>query len=390
MASVAAGSILDGGNTFQSPAPNCQIIVVKCKEAKQYLKDYYFASGNDVVFSETDIILALKYIEDYGIAYRRPVIVHFGMGTNLGGHAAGSPFATFINRAAIRRSRIVVSGGGNQGNAAHHYSGSVRNTISNDEQEDVEIQVKEGTSGFVAELWGTLPNALSISIRSPGGEVTNKVDFRTSETRIFTFVYERTTIQVDNKLVEEQTGVELFVIRFIDPTPGVWVISVGDIFRGSANRGPFNMWLPAVAGDNVTFLSPNPYITLTGPANADEIVSVSTYDQFTGSFYGPSGRGFTREDEIKPDIAAPGVNVDTIIGKMSGSSMASAITAGAAAQFMQWAVVEGNNRYVESREFRSYLIVGAQRSAALSYPNREWGYGKLNIAGTFDMLAGLS
>ncbi len=381
VASVAAGSILGGGNAFNSPAPNSQIIVVKCKGAKPHLRDYYFASEDDNVYSETDIILALKYIEDYGIAYRRPVIIHFGMGTNLGGHAVGSPFSAYINQAAVRRSRIIVSGGGNQGNAAHHYSGSVRHSINNDIAEDVEIQVKEGTRGFIAELWGSLPNALSISIRSPSGEITNKVNFRTNESRIFSFVYEQTVVQVDTKLVEEQTGVELFVLRFAHPSPGIWVINVEDVYLGSANRGSFNIWIPAAAGDNVAFLNPDPYVTLTGPANTDEIVAVSTYDQYSGSLYGPSGRGYNRKDEIKPDIAAPGVNIDTIIGKMSGSRMASAITAGAAAQFMQWAVVEGHNIYVESRELRSYLSVGARRSVNMSYPNREWGSSVIIVTG---------
>ena len=93
--------------------------------------------------------------------------------------------------------------------------------------------------------------------------------------------------------------------------------------------------------------------------------------------------------EMKPDWAAPGVNVSTIFGRQTGSSLAAAITAGAVAQFLQWAVVEGNNRLVETREIKSYMIRGASRSSELEYPNREWGYGRLNMVGTFEALLGV-
>ena len=58
----------------------------------------------------------------------------------------------------------------------------------------------------------------------------------------------------------------------------------------------------------------------------------------------------------------------------------------AVAQFFQWAVIEGNNRLAESREIRSYFIRGAVRTPGLTYPNREWGYGKLNLEETFQAL----
>ena len=41
MASVAAGSSLGGGRAFTGAAPDADIVVVKLREAKQYLKDYY-------------------------------------------------------------------------------------------------------------------------------------------------------------------------------------------------------------------------------------------------------------------------------------------------------------------------------------------------------------
>ena len=79
--------------------------------------------------------------------------------------------------------------------------------------------------------------------------------------------------------------------------------------------------------------------------------------------------------------------VDDVIS--TGSSLAAAITAGAVAQFLQWAVVEKNNQIVASREIKNYFVRGASRSGELTYPNREWGYGRLNVVGTFDALIGV-
>lgn len=390
VASVAAGSILNGGATFQGAAPNCQIVMVKCKQAKQYLRDYTFAPPEVPLYEDVDIVMALKYLESFAITYRRPVVICIGFGSNAGGHSSGSPASNYLDRTSVKRSRIIVASGGNEGNTAHHFSGSIRGANNQNDYQNIEIQVKEGVAGFIGELWGSLPNALAVTVRSPGGEMTERVDFGTSESRQFSFVYEETELQIEHRQVEISLGVELFIFRFTAPTPGVWTIRVESAFNMIGNRAPFNMWLPIFVEDRVAFLMPDPNVTLTSPANTQEVVAVSTYNQNNGSFYGSSGRGYTRDGGINPDVAAPGVEVDTIIGKMSGSSMAAAITSGAAAQFMQWAVVEGNNRHVESREFRSYLILGATRTADLTYPNREWGYGKLNIAGTFNMLAGLS
>lgn len=74
---------------------------------------------------------------------------------------------------------------------------------------------------------------------------------------------------------------------------------------------------------------------------------------------------------------------------MTGSSIGAAMAAGGVAQFLQWAVVEQNKPLAESQEIKSYFIRGATRSPGENYPNREWGYGRLNVAGIFDALAGV-
>ena len=142
--------------------------------------------------------------------------------------------------------------------------------------------------------------------------------------------------------------------------------------------------------DETYFLEPDPFITLTDPAYNNRSTCVNTYNDANDSIYVNAGRGFSRDDQIKPDIAAPGVNVSTILGLRSGSSIATAMTAGGVAQILQWAVVEQNDIFVDSESIRNYLIRGARRKDGVEYPNREYGYGFLNIEGVFRFLAGTS
>ncbi|MDE6389721.1 MAG: S8 family peptidase [Lachnospiraceae bacterium] len=384
MASVAVGSILNQGLTFRGAAPQADIAVVKLKEAKQYLRDYYLISEDAVVFQENDIMEAAKYLERMAIALHRPVVIVIGLGTNWGSHNGTSPLASYLNTVAGRRSRAVVVCGGNEGDKEHHYENSAPDVV--------EIRVEEETKGFCLELWGTLPDTHSVRVRSPGGETSQEIDFRSREDREITFIFEETRIVVSNLIVERDAGEQLVFFRFEKPTPGIWNMQVYPAEGELRGMGVFHMWLPIAnfLETSVTFLAPSPDVTLTEPSNAERIITISTYNGTTGSWFPQSGRGFTKSGNIKPDLSVPGVQVSTVLGPYTGSSMAAAIAAGCVAQFMEWAVVDGNTPTVESRAIKSFLIRGADRSENVVYPDNRWGFGKLDISGTFEVLARLS
>ena len=347
-------------------------MVVKLKEAKPNLKDFFLVPQNAQAYAESDILVALRYLESYAISLVRPLVICFGLGTNLGDHEGHSVMADYLNQIATRRSRAVIVCGGNEGNSAHHYYGTSMEGLT-ETLDNVEIRVDGNENGFVAELWGSVPAKHAISIRTPGGEVTPKVDFREQNSREFVFIYERTRIQVDHVLVEPGSGEELIFFRFINPTPGVWTIQVTT--SESRAESCFHVWLPLTEflQNKTYFLRPSPFNTLTEPSNVREVITTTTYNDTNNSFWADSGRGFTRLGRIKPDICSPGVNVSTILGRRTGSSMAVALAAGASALFLEWAIIRGNQPRVESRELKNYLIRGANRSPGENYPNREWG-----------------
>lgn len=381
MASAAVGSILNQGLTFRGAAPQADIAVVKLKGAKQYLRDFYLIADDAAAYQENDIMEAVKYLEQMALALRRPVVIVLGIGTNMGSHNGTSPLASYLNTVASRRSRAIVVCGGNEGDKEHHYMNTVPDVV--------EIRVEEDAKGFCLELWGNLPDTYTVRVRSPGGEVSPEIDFRSREDQEIDFVFERTRIMISNVIVERDSGEQLIFFRFVEPTTGVWNLRVYPSEDGQSGNGVFHLWLPIAAflETSVTFLAPSPDVTLTEPSNASQVLTISAYNGLSGSWFPQSGRGYTQNGIIKPDLSAPGVQISTALGPSTGSCMAAALAAGCVAQFMEWAVVEGNVPTVSGRGIKSYLILGADRTNSIVYPDNRWGYGKISISGTFEVLA---
>ena len=148
------------------------------------------------------------------------------------------------------------------------------------------------------------------------------------------------------------------------------------------------MWLPSegLVSDETVFLRPTPDTTITLPGNTAAPITVGAYNHLNNSFT-PSGI-------VKPELAAPGVNVmGPSVGRRaggsvpmttrSGTSVAAAHVAGAVASLFGWGIVESNQITMSQASVKSYLIRGARRNPALRYPNEEWGYGALDLYETF-------
>lgn len=383
VASVAAGSRLEEGAAFAGAAPDADLVVVKLRPAKRYLRDFYQIAAGVPAYSTDDIMFAVKYVQRFAVPLYQPLVVCLGIGTSLGSHTGGSLLSEYLQSVASRVSHAVVIGGGNEGSTAGHFR-----SVLEEEETKAEIRVGENVRGFTAELWGTLPAVFRISVRSPGGELIPETDFRLGASVDYTFVYEKTRVQIDYMPNEINTGNELILLRFTLPSPGVWTIGVRGI--RSLSGSIFDLWLlpKQFLDGEVSFLAPDPDVTLTMPSYTEDAVTVTSYNSGNGSFFFRSGRGFSRTGKIKPDLAAPGVGVSTVNGPYSGGSMAAALTAGAAAQLFQWCVYENNYRRISGRGIRGFLSRGAREERLEEYPSRLWGYGRLDMRRTFDEIAG--
>lgn len=386
VASLAAGS----GNPaeqFLGAAPEAAIAMVKLKPAKQYLRDYYFIPEGSVCYQETDLMLGLRYLNDLADSLGLPLVMCITVGTSMGGHIGTLPFPFLIEEYSTRANRIAVIGVGNEADKRHHYY----NVIENDtDTKTVELRVGDNVSGFALELWTEIPNILSISIISPSGENTSRIPFRVGANAEIDFLFERTKVAIDYRLLVEKSNSELIFFRFNAPASGIWKIVVEPL---NIIDGRFHMWLPVTEflSGEVYFLESDPYYTLTSPANAASPVVVSYYNGGTDGVAQTSGRGFTRTQRIKPDITAPGINVVGALpggrfAARSGSCVSTAVTAGAVALMLEWLIYIQEVPGVDSLQLKSLLILGTIRPRTMEYPNREWGYGQLNLYNTFETM----
>ena len=224
----------------------------------------------------------------------------------------------------------------------------------------------------------------------PSGEVVDKIPVRLNKVENINFIYEGTKMRISYLYPDLVTGDEVISIEARGLKEGIWQFRLyGDYIVD----GRYWSWLPqrSLLDQDTKFLSPSQYVTLTVPGTARTAIIPSFYNQVNNATVGQSGRGFTRDGRIKPDIAAGGINaiVTTPGGAtktISGSSVSTAVTTGCCAFILQWGIVNGNYPRLYSTEMRTYLIRGASMRAGDIYPNQQWGYGTLNMKGVFDAI----
>lgn len=387
LAGIAAGTALPE-NDFAGAAPQAMIAAVKLKPAKEYLKSFFYVTGDAPAYQMTDIMAGIRYLIRLSEELFKPLVICLGLGTSQGAHSGDSPLDSMLSVTNQFRGIIGISAAGNEAGRAHHYYGTALNST---EYNAVEILVKEGTRGFCAELWGQPPEVYAVGFESPLGEVVQKIPPRLSYSENISFILENTKIFVSSEIIQTVSGSQLIFIRFTDPTPGSWKIRV---YTGNYNSGSYHIWLPITGFSNpdVTFLEPNPDTTITSPGTSLSVITTAAYNAYNNSLYLNSSRGYTRTGQIKPDIAAPGVNVFAPAPRqryttITGTSAAAAITAGASALVMEWGMNRTPSRIFNSEEMKSLFIRGAQRRGDNLYPNREWGYGLLDVYQVFVSLS---
>lgn len=368
-------------------APEAEILMVKLKPAKKYLRDFYLLPERVEAYSETDMMMGVRFLQQYAIREKKPLVICVGLGTASGSRTGALPFADLLNTLARQVNTVVVTCTGNEANNRTHTSGLA---VSDTEPSEIEITVGADERGFVMEIWAESLDILSVAITSPSGERISRIPARIDTGGVYNFLLERSQVAVDYRVVESASGYEVIFMRFINPAQGIWKIHVYSLTN---IVGRYNAWLPLkqFLSGNTYFLNSNPSTTLTEPGAAERVISVGAYNHITDASYVASGRGYTATGLIKPDFVAPGVDVYGVRAgggytTRTGTSVAAAHAAGAAALLLTWGVTDGNLPYMGTNEVKSVLIRGAKRENNTVYPNNIYGYGKMDVIEAFHKL----
>lgn len=368
LAGVAAGNE-NRAEEFSGVAPLAEIVMVKCKQANKSYRDYYGIPDDVPAYQENDIMTGLAYLLSISARERKSMILCLGMGSNMGNHNGSSALGTFMSRYLSIAGLGFIVGVGSEGNARHHHRIEKQNDV-------IDISVERNIKGFMTQLWWQTPGKLTLDVVSPSGETVTEIRAISGVHYQHRFMPENTMLEIFFGVSQETTREQVVVMRFLSPKQGIWKVRAH--FDYETPR--FNMWLPIrqFLESEVVFLSSEPENTVTNPSTTPNVIGVSAYDVTEGSLFLQAGRGFTPFDDVKPEIVAPGVNItgtypNNRYGTMTGTSVASAFTAGVSALLMQ----QYKNQGANNNTLREALIRGATPRGE-PYPNTEWGYGTIN------------
>ena len=369
---IAAGNGAASGGMYRGVASQSPILVVKLG-----------LPVPDSFPRTTELMQAVDYTLKKAIEYQLPVVINLSFGTVYGGHDGRELLETYLDDMAnIWRTTIIV-GTGNEGAAAGHTSGILREG----QVKEIELGVGANEVSMNLQLWKSYVDEFQIELISPSGQVLGPFQEILGAQRYLTANTELLVYYGEPKPYSESQEIYIdFLPRedYIDA--GIWRIRLTPVRIVS---GAYDMWLPAlgVLNSGTKFYEPTAETTLTIPSTARKVISVGAYDSRRMTYAPFSGRGYTREGgQIKPDLAAPGVDITTAAPGggytvVSGTSFAAPFVTGAAAMLMQWGLAEGNDPYLYGMKVRAYLTRGARHlNVQREYPNPTLGWGILCVA----------
>lgn len=370
---IAAGNGQGMASQFRGVAFESELIIVKLGDSEQRQ------------FPRTTRLMeAVNYCIMEAQKAGKPVAINLSFGNNQGSHDGTDLLSTYLNAASDVWKNVIVCGSGNEAGNGIHASG----VLSGRQAESVELAVGEYEPGFNLQLWKNYSDEYGVELIAPSGQRSGNLRtygagrVRLDNTEVYVYYGQPSPYSRYQQIYFEFVPAGGYV------TPGVWRIELTPI---KIVDGRYDMWLPesATLNEDTRFFSPSEEITLTVPSAAGKVITVGAYNSRTDAYADFSGRGYTRiNDNIKPDIVAPGVNiVSTAVNGgytvRSGTSMAVPFVSGSAALLMQWGIVERNDPYLYGEKVKAYLIRTARHLPGEPVPSKRTGWGALCLRNVF-------
>lgn len=376
---VAAGNGRASGGVNAGVAPEAELLVVKVgnPDSRGFPRT-------------TQMMQAVEYAYQRAVAMGKPIAINISYGNNYGAHSGDSMLERYLDRMADLYRMSIVTGTGNDGITGRHASGNLREGRVTEE-----VYVGNYLESFNLQIWKAYQDEMEITLETPDGK---RIGPFSPYAQVQNYTLQREFVSVLYGEPTPYTPRQEIYVSWIPKdnyiTAGIWKLHMEPrrIIDGS-----YDMWLP-VAGSTtaeVAFVRPALSKTLVIPSTARNVLSVAAYNSQNDTYAAFSGRGtqpsFTTYPSFfssgyKPDIAAPGVNINTsAVGGgyrvVSGTSFAAPFVTGAAALLLQYGIVDGRDPYLYGEKLRASLVRGArQLPFQISVPDFLAGWGGLCVA----------
>ena len=253
----------------------------------------------------TELMQAVDYCIRKAQERQQPVAINLSFGNNYGSHTGTSLIETYLDDLANYWKSSIVIGSGNEGAAATHTAGA----LGMGQAENVEFAVSAYESALNLQIWKSYADEMAVLLIHPGGmqigpirQIQGPQRFTLGQTQILLYYGEPSPYSPYQEIYLDFLPVRDYV------DSGIWTVR---LIPQRIVTGRYDMWFPAggVLNEGTGFLLPREETTLTIPSTAAKVITVGAYDARFGQLAGFSGRGFTGNGQVKPDLAAPGVEI---------------------------------------------------------------------------------
>lgn len=339
----------------------------------------------------TELMRAMTFMVHYAERENKPLAVNLSFGNVYGNHLGTSLLERFMDNVSEAGRNVISVGSGNEAASNGHFAGTIT-----EEKKQISWSVGNYEPSLNLQLWKSYADIFRIVLVAPNGERRELPMDQIGTQRIH---IAGITVLVYLGAPLPYSDVQEYYFDFIAeegylPT-GIWNL---EITGEEIKNGAVNLYLPSYSARSADtgFFQAEPIGTLTIPSTASRMITVGAYDPVYQSYAPFSGRGYTASvggtasaqfinSMIKPEIAAPGVNVLAAVtgggySGFTGTSFAAPYVTGSAALLMEWGIVRGNDRFLYGEKVKAYLIRGARRLSGIrGYPDERVGWGGLCV-----------
>lgn len=373
---IAAGNGQESEGIYEGVAPRSDLLMVKLGVP---LPESFPRT--------TELIQAIDYCIRKAIQRNQPLALNLSFGSSYGSREGNSLIETYLDQVSNLGRTVICVGMGNEGRSAGHTTVF----LEKGRNVDVEFTVGAYQPSFSLQMWKNYVDEVGIELINPTGQnvVLSTGQITTGGQGVFRYTLKNTELLFYYGVPSPYSLAQELYLDFLPREnyveEGIWAIRIRPM---NIVEGSIDFYLPGggILNEDTRFLTPTPERTLTIPSAASGVIAVGAYDSRLNSYANFSGRGYTRETNlVKPDLAAPGVNIQAPASgggytSVTGTSFATPFVTGSAALMMEWGIVGGNQTYLYGDAVKANLRKGARQLPGINrWPNPQLGYGVLNL-----------